>query len=147
MTAIQQNNGDSPDMKEVLNEAVSDTVEHWNSATRAITTSATQGACFVISMAKLFALVIACGLEKAEEWIQLDDPTTETAIRRRLQLAQEPALAIVGGSTGNLNHDHKYSLQHATSDVKGDTRAVPNKPPGWHSLPARVFTSSTQHRR
>jgi hypothetical protein len=119
MTAIQQENGDASDMRDVLNEAVSDAVGHWNSATRAITTSATQGACFVISIAKLFALLMASGFEKAEAWIQLDDPTTETAIRRRL--AQEPALAIVGGIIGNLNHDHKYASRQATPHAKGDT--------------------------
>jgi len=114
MTETQQKNGDSPDMREVLNEAVSDAVQHWNSATRAITTSATEGACFFISIAKLFFLLIASGFGKAEAWIQLDDPTTETAARRRLQLAQEPVLAIVGGS-GNPNHDQKYASQHATA--------------------------------
>ena len=117
MTAIQQENGHLPDMRDVLNEAVSDAVGHWNSATQAITTSATQGACFVISIAKLFSLLIASGFERAEEWLQLDDPTTETADRRRLQLAPEPALV---GSIGNPNHDHKYATQHATLRVKDD---------------------------
>jgi hypothetical protein len=117
MTAIQQNNGDSADMREVLNEAVSDTVGHWNSATRAITTSATQGACFVISIARLFALVIACGFEKAEEWIQLDDPTTETAIRRRL--AQGP-FAIVGGNPDKPEHDHRNGSQRVILHVKSN---------------------------
>jgi hypothetical protein len=108
-------NGDLPDMRDALNEAVSDAVGHWNSATRAITTSATQGACFVISLGKLLALLTARGFERAEEWIQLDDPTTETAIRRRL--AQEPALAIVE------KPDHGFHLlaPHASSHAKSDT--------------------------
>ena len=119
MIATQQKDGDSPDMRDMLNEAVSDAVEHWNSATRSIATSATQGACFVISIARLFALLIASGFERAEEWIQLDDPTTETAIRRQLQLAQEPALAIVGSSPGNPHHEHKYPSPHAVSPRQG----------------------------
>jgi hypothetical protein len=115
MNVTQQKNGDLLDMKDVLNEAVSDAVGHWNSATRAITTSATQGACFVISLGKLFALLMARGFEKAEEWIQLDDPTTATAIRRRL--AQEPALAIVD----TPDHGLQLLAPHAASHSKSDT--------------------------
>jgi hypothetical protein len=115
MNVLQQKNGDLPDMRDVLKEAVSDAVGHWNSATRAITTSATQGACFVISLGKLFALLIARGFERAEEWIQLDDPTTETAIRRRL--AQEPALAMVE----KPDHGPQLLPPPAASHVKSDT--------------------------
>jgi hypothetical protein len=113
MNETQPKIGGSSDMRDVLNEAVSDAAEHWNSATRAITTSATEGACFVVSIAKLFALLMARGFERAEEWIQLDDPTTESAIRRGLQLAQEPALAIVGATADKPDHDHKYVARHA----------------------------------
>src|ERR1041384_2142694 len=59
MNETQPKIGGSPAMRDVLNEAVSDAADHWNSATRAITTSATEGACFVISIAKLFALLMA----------------------------------------------------------------------------------------